>query len=102
MRRYPRPGASFLLRVRLTRQVDRILVAIPAGVARPHMPDAIIRQMLGPFRGNDIRTALRTLIDRYSSHGRFLLSLLLRRICVEGKGSIAWQRRNRANIVVYA
>ena len=66
----------------------------------PSLP--LIRQMLGPFRGNDIRTALRTLIDRYSSHGRFLLSLLLRRICVAGKGSIAWQRRNRANIVVFA
>jgi hypothetical protein len=36
------------------------------------MPNTIIRQMLGPFRGNDIRTALRTLIDQYSSHGRFL------------------------------
>ena len=36
------------------------------------MPNTIIRQVLRPFRGNDIRTALRTLIDRYSSHGRFL------------------------------
>jgi len=36
------------------------------------MPDAIARQMLRPFRGNDIRSALRTLIDSYSSHRRFL------------------------------
>jgi len=36
------------------------------------MPDAIARQMLRPFRGNDIRSALRTLIDSYSGHGRFL------------------------------
>jgi hypothetical protein len=28
--------------------------------------------MLRPFRGDDIGTALRTLIDRNSSHGRFL------------------------------
>jgi len=32
------------------------------------MPNTVIRQVLGPFRGNDIGTALRTLIDRYSIH----------------------------------
>ena len=28
---------------RLTRQVNRILKPIPAGIARPHMPNAMIR-----------------------------------------------------------
>ena len=32
----------------------------------------MIRQVLRPFRGNDIRTALRTLIANYPTHGRFL------------------------------
>ena len=45
------------------RQVDRILELIPAGVAGPHIADATLRQVLGPFRGNDIRTALRTLVN---------------------------------------
>ena len=31
-----------------------------------------IRQMLRPFRCNDIRPALRTLFDNYPSHGHFL------------------------------
>jgi len=57
---------------RLTRQVNRILKPIAAGLAWPIMPDAIARQMLRPFRGNDIRSALRTLIDSHSSHRRFL------------------------------
>jgi len=46
----------------LTRQVNRVFEPISAGVARPRMPNAIIGQMLRPFRGNDIRLALRTLV----------------------------------------
>jgi hypothetical protein len=36
------------------------------------MPDAVIRQMLRPFRSNNIRLALRTLVNNYPSHERFL------------------------------
>ena len=53
-------------------QVNRILEPIPAGIARPHMPNAMIRQMLRPFRSNDIGTTLRTLISGYAIHKRFL------------------------------
>src|SRR6516164_4591561 len=53
-------------------QVNRVLKPIPAGIVRPAMPNTIIRQMLRPFRGNDIRTALRTLIDWYSIHRTLL------------------------------
>jgi len=45
------------------RQVDRILELISAGIAGPHIADTTLRHVLGPLRGNDIRTALRTLID---------------------------------------
>jgi hypothetical protein len=62
---------------RLTRQVNRILKPIPAGFARPIMPNTTIRQMLRTFRGNNIRSALRTLIDKYSNHRRFLPFLFI-------------------------
>lgn len=56
----------------LTREVNSILETISAGLASPHVPNAIIRKMLRPFRCNDIRMTLRTLIDRHFIHGRFL------------------------------
>jgi hypothetical protein len=56
----------------LRREVDRILELISTGLASPYVPNTIIRQMLRPFRRNDIRTTLRTLIDRHFTHGRFL------------------------------
>ena len=56
----------------LGREVNCILELISTGLASPYVPNTIIRQMLRPFRRNDIRTTLRTLIDRRFTHGRFL------------------------------
>ena len=67
----PKQGVKQGVR-RLTRQANRILKPISAGVARPYMPDVIVRQMLGPFRRNDIRTTPRTLISKCSVHGHLL------------------------------
>ena len=54
----------------LTRQVNRVLLS--ASLAGPHVPNAIVQQMLRPLRCNDIRPALRTLVDNCSGRGRFL------------------------------
>jgi hypothetical protein len=45
------------------RQVNRILKLIPAIVAGPYISDTKVRQVLRPYRRNQIGTALRTLID---------------------------------------
>jgi hypothetical protein len=37
-----------------------------------YMQDIMVRQMLGPFRRNDICTTPRTLISKCSVHGRLL------------------------------
>ncbi len=50
------------------RQADRVLEPISTGLAGPDVPNTIIGQMLGPFRRNDIRTALRALISKSSIH----------------------------------
>jgi hypothetical protein len=45
------------------RQVDRVFKLISARVARPHVPNTVIRQVLRPCRGDHNGTALRTLTD---------------------------------------
>ena len=47
----------------VARQVNRVLVSVAAGIAGPHVPTTMIRQMLRPFRCNDMRLTLRTLGD---------------------------------------
>ena len=55
----------------LTRgQVDRILKLITAGLAGPHVSNAMVRQMLRPVRRNHMPTTLRALICCYCIHGR--------------------------------
>jgi hypothetical protein len=46
----------------MPRQIDRVLKPISASLAGPQIPNTSVRQMLRPFWGNDIRTAVRTLI----------------------------------------
>jgi hypothetical protein len=47
----------------VARQVNRVLVAVAASIAGPQVPNTMIRQMLRPFRCNDLRLTLYTLGD---------------------------------------
>jgi hypothetical protein len=47
----------------LRRQVDRIFNLTSAGFAEPHVPNTMIRHMLGPFRCDHISTTERTFTD---------------------------------------
>jgi hypothetical protein len=64
-------GPGKLLRSILTRgQVDRILKLITAGLAGPHVSNAMLRQVLRPVWRNHMPTTLRALICCYFIHGR--------------------------------
>jgi hypothetical protein len=44
-------------------QINRVFKLIPANFAGLYVPHTIIGEMLEPFRCDDIRTAVRTLIE---------------------------------------
>jgi hypothetical protein len=54
------PGASFLYASATSKPYPRIDIR---RARRTHIADTTVRHTLGPFRRNQIRTALRTLID---------------------------------------
>jgi hypothetical protein len=47
----------------LRRQIDRIFNLTSAGFAEPHVPNTMIRHMLGPFRRDHISTTERAFTD---------------------------------------
>jgi hypothetical protein len=60
-------------------QVDRILKLITAGLAGPHVSNAMVRQVLRPVWCNHMPTTLRALTCCYFIHGRIPpLSLVIR------------------------
>ena len=64
-------GEDLVTTCRLSRrQVYGVFKLMPAGLARPHVANAMSGDMLRPFRCDYICTTLRTVTTHYSTHGQ--------------------------------
>ena len=84
-------ASANLFRQLARRVVDGILKLVTAGVARPHVSDAMIGEVLRPFGLDQIRTTLRALINRFHRMPSFNACLTRR-----GQTALAWGR-NKAD-----